>query len=225
MPVFALLLAGSAFLVLAYGSKSGWRTQAQYAQGDAAAPPVQGEDIVGGALKRWFFWYILPFGATQYGARGPSYMTDQEAFDLEANTKAGSLGAQLFRFVWIPAKGVWVYDRRNEPSLLASREIRDDQGNVVGAIALSKPMVGKWPYETLPKEVTIDGKLFKKARLSVQKTGVVGQYREDVPTNSVHLYVLYDGTYLATHVDEANPDMGRAIEHLLKDVIKPMRVA
>lgn len=211
------LLAVSAFLVIAAGSRSGWRTQADIAE--------ESHGVHGFPQKRWFFWYILPHGATAYSYRGPDYLTDQEAFDLEAHTKSSTLGVQLFRFVYIPARGTWVYDTRNDPSLLASREIRDAQGNVVGAIPLTKPLTGHWPYANLPAEVHLDGRLFRKARLSVQKTGVVGQYREAVPENSMHLYVMYDGTYLVTHLDEANPDMGKALMHLLKDVVKPMKVA
>lgn len=85
-----------------------------------------------GAPARWFFWYVLPIGATAYGAKGPEQMTDQGAFELERQTKTSTLGVQLYRYVYIPAKGSWVYDNRNEPALLASREIRDQQGNVVG---------------------------------------------------------------------------------------------
>ena len=59
-------------------------------------------------------------------------MTDQEAFRFEFSTKTASLGALLYRYVYLPAKGIWLYDTRNDPALIASREIRDPQGNVVG---------------------------------------------------------------------------------------------
>jgi hypothetical protein len=207
-------------IAIASGSRSGWRTQAQMAEGQGAAPPIDGT-----AVKRWFFWYVLPVGSSSYGARGPEFLTDQEAFELERQTKTATLGVQLYRWVWVPSKGVWVYDTRNAPGLLASREIRDQQGNVVGAVALTKPLTGRWPYTTLPARIHLAGKLFKKARFLKQKPGVVGQYREAVAANSMHLYVLHDGTYLVTHLDEANPDMGAALAHLWKDVVKPMKVA
>jgi hypothetical protein len=236
MPAFfPFLLVAAAVIAIGSGSKAGWRTQAQMADGEHGAPP----SVQGMPTKRWFFWYVLPIGASQYGTRGPSYLTDAEAFDLEASTKSATLGVQLFRFVYLPLRQVWVYDTRNEPALLASREIRDANGNVVGvhhrntgacpdfvgAIALTTPLKGPWPYTTLPAQVRLNGKLFKKARFSTMKTGVVGQYREAVSTNSMHLYVMANGTYLVTHLDEANPDMGRALEHLFKDVIRPMQVA
>ncbi len=225
--VFPFLLVAAAVIAIASGSKSGWRTQAQMAEGQGAAPPIQG--IYPGApgqVKRWFFWYVLPVGATSYGARGPENLTDAEAFELERQTKTASLGTQLYRFVWIPSQGVWVYDTRNDPGLLASREIRDQFGNVVGAIALTKPLLGKWPFGSqLPAEVHVEGRLFKRAKFSSQKPGVIVQYREAVPTNSMHLYVCQNGNYTVTHLDEANPDMGNLLGHLFKDVVKPMRAA
>jgi hypothetical protein len=81
------------------------------------------QDWFGPSPERWFFWYVLPFRATAYSARGPMHMTDQGAFQLEFDTKTASLGAQLYRFAWIPTKGIWVYDTRNDPALLASAEI------------------------------------------------------------------------------------------------------
>jgi hypothetical protein len=157
-------------------------------------------------------------------------MTDQEAFELEAETSAASLGVQLFRFVYVQTTGVWVYDQRTGPALLASRAIHDAQGNVVGvhpdfigAIPLTKHLTGQWPYQTLPAVVHLGKRRFDRTRFTAQKPGVVGQYREAVPENSMHLYVLHDGTYVITHLDESNPDMGGALAHLWKDVVKPMK--
>jgi hypothetical protein len=116
---FALLASG--LVAIAAGIKSNW--------GRAKPPgPVQAgilQDWFGPSPERWFFWYVLPFGGTSYGARGPLHMTDQAAFQLEFETKTASLGAKLYRFAWVPAKGIWVYDTRNEPALLASQEISE----------------------------------------------------------------------------------------------------
>jgi len=118
---FPYAVTASLLVMLGAGIKSNW--------GRAKEPtPLQQGGVLQdwfGSQERWFFWYVLPFGATAYGARGPSHMTDQAAFQLEFETKAKSLGAQLYRFVWIPTKGIWVYDTRNEPALLASREINE----------------------------------------------------------------------------------------------------
>jgi hypothetical protein len=225
MPLaFPFLLCAALVIAIASGSKSGWRTSAQMARGEGPAPDIQGE-----SPKRWFFWYVLPYGATSYTFRGPSNLTDQEAFELEAETRSASLGVQLFRFVYIYASGTWVYDQRTPPALLGSREIRDQSGNVVGgndivgAIALTKHITGQWPYTTLPAAVHLGKRAFNRAKFVAQKPGVVGQYREAVATNAMHLYVLHDGTYVITHLDESNPDMGNALAHLWNDVVKPMK--
>jgi hypothetical protein len=135
---FALLASG--LIAIGAGIKSNWGRPATLAKTTPPGAPVQGgvlQDFWGGlrgipGLSRWFFWYVLPPEATAYGARGPEYMTDQAAFQLEFETKTATLGTKLYRFVWIPEKGIWVYDTRNDPELLASSTIRDARGNVVG---------------------------------------------------------------------------------------------
>jgi hypothetical protein len=139
---FPFALAASFLVMVGAGLRSNW------GRSTAAAPPppppippgppavkqagVLQDWGIGGSTKRWFFWYVLPIGATEYGSKGPEYLTDQGAFQLEFETKTSSLGVRLYRFVWIPAKGAWVYDNRDEPALLASRAIHDQQGAVVG---------------------------------------------------------------------------------------------
>lgn len=135
---FPYAVTASFLVMVGAGLKSGWKVSGN----DPKPPPPSTPPAVrqAGVLQewglgtpgRWFFWYVLPFGATAYGARGPEYLTDQGAFQLEFDTRSVSLGAKIYRFVWIPAKGIWVYDARNEPALLASGEIHDQQGNVVG---------------------------------------------------------------------------------------------
>jgi hypothetical protein len=130
---FPFALVSSFLIMIGAGIKSNWGRPAKIVENTPpppTTPPVQQAGILhewmgGDSPKRWFFWYVLPLGATSYGARGPSYMTDQEAFNLEAHTKASSLGAQLYRFVWAASRGVWLYDTRNDPALLASREINE----------------------------------------------------------------------------------------------------
>jgi hypothetical protein len=127
---FPFALTASGLIALAAGMKSNWGRAKAPAPLPSSTPQQAG--VLHGPLSRWFFWYTLPQGATEYGARGPMYLTDQEAFQLEFATKAASLGTLLYRFVWIPAQGIWIYDTRTDPALLASREIQDAQGNVVG---------------------------------------------------------------------------------------------
>jgi hypothetical protein len=140
---FPFALAASFLVMVGAGVKSGWKLSGNEPPPPPLPPTPPGTPQVkqAGVLQaewgiaapgRWFFWYVLPYGGTAYGARGPEYLTDQAAFQLEFDTTSSSLGAKLYRWVWIPAKGIWVYDARNSPDLLASREIRDQQGTVVG---------------------------------------------------------------------------------------------
>lgn len=139
---FPYAVTASFLVMVGAGMKSGWKLSGNEPPPPPPPPIPPGTPQVkqAGALQdwglgspgRWFFWYVLPVGATVYGAKGPEYLTDQGAFQLEFDTRASSLGVQLYRYVWIPALGIWVYDSRNEPALLASREIRDQQGAVVG---------------------------------------------------------------------------------------------
>lgn len=132
---FPFAVAASFLVMVGAGLRSGWKVSRDEPK-PPIPPPVKQAGVLQdwglGAPGRWFFWYVLPIGATEYKGKGPEHMTDQEAFELERQTKTASLGTQLYRFVWIPAKGTWVYDNRNEPALLASRAIRDQQGNVIG---------------------------------------------------------------------------------------------
>jgi hypothetical protein len=138
---FPFAVVASFLVMVGAGMKSGWKISGnEPPPPPPPIPPGTPQVKQAGALQdwglgssgRWFFWYVLPVGATAYGAKGPEYLTDQGAFQLEFDTRSASLGVQLYRYVRIPALGVWVYDSRNEPSLLASREIRDQHGNVVG---------------------------------------------------------------------------------------------
>jgi hypothetical protein len=142
---FPYALTASFLVMVGAGIKSGWKLSGNEPPPPPPPPTPPGSPqvkqagvlqaewgIVGAPAGRWFFWYVLPQGATVYGARGPEYLTDQGAFQLEFDTRSASLGVQLYRYVWVPSQGIWVYDSRTQPALLASREIRDQQGNVVG---------------------------------------------------------------------------------------------
>lgn len=264
MPIFLpFLVAASALLALTAGARSGWRTQADVADDEKRKPPPP--PTVQGAPGHWFYWYLHYQGrSVPYGA---VYMTDQEAFRTEFNTKSEYLGVDPHRYVWTGAQ--WLRDQRRDPELLASAPIPganiagdmtivypwaslDDvapEGPVivypwgdpdvagdsehhhvthtlpsvlssVGAVEVNPPIRGVWTAPGFPKSVTLRGRVFKRAQWKFPKTGVVAQYREAVPVNSHHLLVLGDGTFIIDHYDEANPDAGRAIEHLIKDVLK-----
>jgi hypothetical protein len=68
-------------------------------------------------MKRWFFWYIIPSGASSWIVKKAEFLTDYEAFNLEFRTKAQNLGASMYRLVWDGR--VWVFDTRNDRQLLA----------------------------------------------------------------------------------------------------------
>lgn len=247
MPLFLpFLLAASAVLAIAAGSKTGWRTSAELAEDERrqkGLPPT----VQGAPPSRWFYWYIHNNGQTSsYGA---VKMTDAEAFRTEFNTKTQNLGAQLQRYIWAGGNN-WVRDTRSDPQFLASApvpglkvgadalvvypypEITSVSGSrfhthtlpavlsSVGAMPITPPIRGRWSAPGFPAEVTMAGRLFRKANWQWPYTGVVAQYREAIPVNSRHLLVLDDGSFIIDHYDEANPDSGAAFEHLVKDVLK-----
>lgn len=244
MPLFfPFLIAASALLAIAAGSKTGWRTSAEMAEDERkqkGLPPT----VQGAPLYRWFYWYIHHNGnMSSYGA---VKMTDAEAFRTEFNTKSQNLGAQLTRYIWAGGNN-WVKDTRRDPEFLASApvpglkvganalmvypfplitsvsEVSGYMPSVlaaVGAVPITPPIRGRWPGPDFPETVTMAGRLFRKAGWAWPYTGVVAQYREAIPVNSRHLLVLDDGSFIIDHYDEANPDAGAAIDHLIKDVLK-----
>lgn len=70
---------------------------------------------------------------------------------------------------------------------------------------------------TAPDTIEHDGARFRRARWRRKYPGVVDQYREDVPRNSRHLFVMADGSRRVVHVDKWNPDHGYAVSHFLGD--------
>jgi len=125
---FALLASG--LVAVASGLKSGKLEPSIEPPPVPLRPPKKGTvgDIIVNQVstvdgydgKRWFFWYS-DYQGTVKGI-GPFQLTDYEAFQLEARTKANNLGVYLYRFVW-PGFGNWLYDTRNSPGLLASNPI------------------------------------------------------------------------------------------------------
>ena len=198
-------------------------------------------------MGRWFFWYIYVDRA--WKTYGPEYLTDQAAWNLELRTKSGHLGAYMFRFVW-PGAGhpTWVADTRTEPALLAGRPIQLPSGQTVagpeqlnpwqqveeaakqgstsfatkvGAHPPAEPFTGLWPHADYPEVVSMRGRTFRRAGgWKWNRAGVVAQYREDKPSESMHLFVLEDGTFRGDHIDEVNPNFGNALGHLWNDVVK-----
>ena len=83
-------------------------------------------------------------------------------------------------------------------------------------------LTGPWPYFDYPKEVTMLGRRFERSTWTWEGyPNVVAQYREAVPTNSMHLMVERDGRYRIDHMDAYNPDWGPAqlLLHGLCDIL------
>jgi len=80
-----------------------------------------------------------------------------------------------------------------------------------------EPIYGKWDWQDYPQAVTIDGLTFARAVRRQPYKGVIAQYRQAVPRDSLHLLVLEDGNWLIDHADEYNPDMGYPVRHFLID--------
>lgn len=75
-----------------------------------------------------------------------------------------------------------------------------------------------WIYgDEFPPSIEIDGKVFNRAIRQQPYDGVIAQYREAVPRDSMHLLVMQDGTWVIDHVDEYNPDMGHPVRHFIID--------
>ena len=86
-----------------------------------SAPPSAVGYTYPGDKKRWYFWYTRKAGSSSFVLTHPEYMSDYQAFILQTNTKAQNPGVEMWRFLYDPAisKTNWVYDRRNDPQLMA----------------------------------------------------------------------------------------------------------
>lgn len=197
MPFF---IAASLLIALAAGAKSNWRTQADVADENTGTKKVQGEE---GPPERWYAWLLKSGGGTS--TIPPKRMTDAAAAALESGFR--KLGADVTRFVQ-SASGEWLVDERTN----------------IGAQRIEPAEKGPWPLDGCPAEVSVKGRKFKRSKNTWAKKGVVAQYREDVPRNSMHMCVLRNRTYIIDHTDDANPDHpGQLMAHFIEDVLKPMR--
>lgn len=86
-----------------------------------------------------------------------------------------------------------------------------------GALPVSPALTGQWTLPDFPERVMVNGRSFRKAWWRQAYDGVVEQYREETPTNSMHLKVYADRRWTVDHIDEDNPDLGRPVEHFFSD--------
>ncbi len=86
---------------------------------------------------------------------------------------------------------------------------------------INPPYVNAWMLDGYPDVIWVTvnyvNHRFKKARWKQAYPGVVEQYRQDVPRDSMHLFVRADGMFEINHVDSDNPDHGRVVEHVMND--------
>ena len=80
-------------------------------------------------------------------------------------------------------------------------------------------IIEKWelPSGEFPEFIEIAGTMFQRSVRSQPYEGVIEQYREMVPRDSMHLLVMQDGEFCIDHIDEYNPDMGYPLRHLIVD--------
>jgi len=92
---------------------------------------------------------------------------------------------------------------------------------------IEPPVSDTWMFgQDFPDHFEIDGHTFHRAIRTQPYEGVLAQYREAVPRDSMHLLVMGD-TYVIDHVDSYNPDMGFPVRHFLIDhpAGKPLLIA
>lgn len=176
------------------------------------------------------FWYVLGYwpATKQWGGWvGPLRLTDYQLYRKIKDEQARSRGLTHYRLAYSPLQRVWLQDNRTETELaesLAPIPGYDSDpwisGTTVGAIRVSPPLSGVWPFVGHPPRVQISKMHFDRSGWTFPRRGVVAQYRERVPVNSKHLFVLENGRFVVPHMDEENPDLGSAIGHFVKDVMK-----
>jgi len=208
-------------LALGAGARSGWRTQADIAEeeerrrraasGANGAPPppvVQGEDD----KWRYFYAYVVVRGQPAprlFYQRGPMMLSDRAAFlehmDLIATGQRHGQLVLVRRYDYFPGVG-W---RLAAPNSIGARPVPSSRGAVRG----------KWVFPGLPERVTLEGRVYERAKFSLPYPGVIAQYREAVAHDSRHLFVLTNGRFVVPHLDEANPDRGHMLEHAVRDVL------
>jgi len=85
------------------------------------------------------------------------------------------------------------------------------------AFPIEPPEFGLWTERDFPQAVEIGGLTFARAIRRQPYKGVIAQYRQTVPRDSLHLMVLEDGNWVIDHADEYNPDMGHPVRHFIFD--------
>jgi hypothetical protein len=91
---------------------------------------------------------------------------------------------------------------------------------VLALTHLRPPLRGQWPTPgVFPDEISVDGRLYRRAVWRQAYPNTVEQYREAIPRDSRHLRVLRDGTWVIEHLDSANPDgpNGSPVQHFFVD--------
>jgi hypothetical protein len=86
-----------------------------------------------------------------------------------------------------------------------------------GLVRLERPFRAPWPAQGLPPAVYLGGVRFVRST-GIGRPGVVAHYRQDVPRDCAHAYVMDDGTYMIDHVDRWNPHP-HFLRHLIADVL------
>jgi hypothetical protein len=85
----------------------------------------------------------------------------------------------------------------------------------VGILPVEPAITGAWTFQGFPPAVSLLGTTFVRAQWAWPLySGVVAQYRQDVPTNAMHLLIYRSGQYVIEHLDEINPSrdpLGHAV--------------
>jgi hypothetical protein len=89
----------------------------------------------------------------------------------------------------------------------------------IGAQHLTPALRGHWPHASYPRFVRVLGRPFRRAGWYWPYRGVVAQYREYKNVDSMHLFVLENGTWVIPHIDETNPDLSSVLGHFINDVV------
>lgn len=194
----------------------------------------QGQQAILRERKKVRWWYVVGLypAKNQWGSwAGPFNLTDGQIYTQVRDQISTTPGLEIYRLVYSPLQRVWIWDLRSMESLGQSASPipgYDNESMISGASQLGRvgvvpvvpPMKGRWPFAGFPDVVSVMGGTFRKARWSWPRPGVVMQYREAVPSNSRHLFVLKSGAYVVSHKDEVNPDLASPAEHFIRDVMK-----
>lgn len=187
------------------------------------------------AKVRW--WYVVHTSPgqqmiSQWDWAGPIQATDSKLYKMITDELVKNPKLTFYRLVYSPLQKIWIWDLRYLSTLSSGSEgipgydndpttpVVSGAAPRIGTIDISPPLTGRWPYVGFPPRVTMLGGEFHLAKWKWPKQGIAAQYREAIPSNSRHLYVLRNGQYIVSHRDEVNPDMGNPSQHFIRDVMK-----